>query len=134
PLIGRERLAEGLADFRVTDRFIDTILRRAEAGRGLTDAVLVKEMLHHLQAPPLFPENRRMWHTDIFKDDMRVICRHVEGPEIFLHREAGRARRHEEAGDAETVPRLAGRAGEDQVMACLVDAGVPRLFAVDDPL
>ena len=49
-LVSRQCLAEGLALLGVGDRFVDAELRRTEARGRLADAVLVEEVLHHLQA------------------------------------------------------------------------------------
>ena len=57
-LVGGQRLAERLALLGVLDRLVDAELRRAEARRGLADAVLVEEVLHDLQAPALAAEDR----------------------------------------------------------------------------
>ena len=63
-LVG-ERLAERLALLGVLDRLVDAELRRAEARRGLADAVLVEEVLHDLQAAALAAEDGAVGHAHV---------------------------------------------------------------------
>ena len=82
-------------------------------------------------SPPKIGESR---HPHVGQRDVGVIGRHVEGPQELLDLEPGRVRRRQEGGDPPTVAGLAAGAGEDQVVLRLVDPGVPRLLAVDDPV
>ena len=109
-------------------------LRRAEARRGLADAVLVEEVLDHAEAAALTAEDRRARHAHVGQADVGVVGRHVERPQELDHLEPGRVGRHEERRDPVTVAGRPARAGEDQVVLRLVDPGVPRLLAVDDPV
>ncbi len=129
-----KRLAERRSHLGVLDGSVDAELRRAQARRRLPDAVLVEEVLGHLQASILAAEDRRVGHAHVGEADVRVVGRHVERPEELDDLEARAVGGHEERGDAEPVAGLAARAGEDQVVRRVVDAGVPRLLAVDDPL
>ena len=56
-LVGRQRFAERRSHLGVGDRFIDAELRRAEAGRGLANAVFIEKVLHDLQAAALTAED-----------------------------------------------------------------------------
>ena len=103
--------------------------------RRLADPVLVEEVLrrpaarcpHHRRSPPCGTRMsvKRTWAWSVGM--------------LNVHRNSsilnpGSTGRGEERGDPVAVAGLAGRAGEDQVVLGLVDAGVPRLLAVDDPL
>ncbi len=133
-LVGGERLAERRSLLRVAHGLVDAELGRPQRGGRLADAILVEELLDDLQAAPLATEDRRVRHPHVGESDVGVIGRHVERPQVLEHLEARAVGGHEEAGDALTVAGLAGRASEDQVGLRLVDAGVPRLLAVDHPL
>ena len=91
-------------------------------------------MLHHLQALALAAEDGGVRHAHVGEPDVRVVGGHVERPQELEHLEARALGRHEERGDAVAVAGLAAGAGHDHVVLRLVDAGVPRLLAVDDPL
>ena len=107
---------------------------RAERRRGLADAVLVDEALHDLQAAALVAEDRRVVDADVGQLDRGVVGRHVERPQELDDLEARRVGRHDERGDAGALAGLAAGAGEDHVVGRVVQARVPRLVAVDDPL
>src|SRR5215831_11530046 len=130
-LIGSERLAEWLALPGIGNSLIDAVLRGAEAGRGLPDPVLVEEVLNDLQATALAAEDRAFWHPDVAEGDVRVIRRHIEGPEILLDGEPLRADRGQKRGNAVGIARLAAGAREDEIRRGRVHAGVPRFLAVD---
>ena len=94
----------------------------------------LKKCCVDLQAAALAAEDRAVRHPHVGEADVRVVGGHVERPQELDDLEPGAVRRHEERGDAVAVAGLAARAGEDQVVLRGVDAGVPRLLAVDDPL
>src|SRR5689334_11080649 len=133
-LVARQRLAERLAGLRVLDRAVDAELGGAQAGGGLTDTVLVEEVLHEEQAAALGAEDGAIRDPDVVQRDAAVVGGHVEGPQVLLDLEAGGADRDQEPGDAGAAARGAAGAGEDQVVRCGVDAGVPRLLPGDDPV
>ena len=133
-LVGGQRFAEGLALLGVLHGFVDAELRRAQAGGGLADAVLVEEVLHHLQAATLAAEDGVVRHPHVGQGDAAVVRGHVEGPEHFLDLEALGVGGRQEGGDALPVPGLAAGAGHDHVVLGPVDAGVPGLGAVYDPV
>ena len=133
-LVVRERLAERLALVGVGDGLVEAVLGGAERRRGLADAVLVEEQLDDAEAPALAAEDRRVRHPHVGEPDVGVVGRHVERPQELDDLEPGLLVGDEERGDAVPVAGLAARAGEDQVVRRLVDAGVPGLLAVDDPL
>ena len=133
-LVRGQRLAEGGAHLGVLDRLIDAELRRTEARRRLTDAVLVEEVLHDLQTTPFATEDRAVRHPHVGQTDVGMVGGHVERPQELDDLEPGTARRHEEGRDAFAVTRLAAGAGHDHVVLRAMDAGVPGLLTVDDPL
>ena len=57
-LVRGQRLSEWGADLGVLDRLVDAELGGAEAGRGLTDPVLVEEVLDDTEPAPLTAEDR----------------------------------------------------------------------------
>ena len=132
-LVARERLTERGSGLGVLHRAVDAELRGAEARRGLADAVLVEEMLHHRQASALAAEYGGVGDPHAGERDMRVVGGHVEGPEVLLDRETGGVDRHEKRGDALAATRRPAGPGEDEVVGGGVDAGVPGLLAVDHP-
>ena len=80
-LVRGERLAERGADLGVLDRLVDAELGRAEARRGLADAVLVEEVLHDTEPASLTTEDRAVGHADVGETDVGVVGRHVERPQ-----------------------------------------------------
>ena len=63
-----------------------------------------------------------------------MIGRHVERPEELLDLEPRCARRREQRRDPVGLAGVSARPGKDHVVGGLVNAGVPRLVPVDDPL
>src|SRR5215469_16858524 len=106
----------------------------AQAGRGLADAVLVEEMLHHRQAAALTAQDRGLRDPHVGERDVPVVGRHVERPEVLLDLEPGCVDRDEERGDALAAAGRPAGPGEDQVVGGGVHAGVPGLLAVDHPV
>src|SRR5215472_4930871 len=133
-LVARERPAERRPLLRVLHRAVDAELRGAQAGGGLADAVLVEEVLHQLQAAAVGAEDGVVRDAHVGERDVRVVGGHVEGPQVLLDREAGGVHRDEEAPDARAAARRPAGPGEDEVVRGGVDAGVPGLLAVDDPV
>ena len=133
-LVDRQRLAEHLTLAGVFGRTVNTVLRRAEAAGCLPNSVLVQERLGNLQPAIHFTEYRVGRHADIIELDFAVVGGHVERPPVVGDGKALRLGGHQERGDAPGLSRLAGCAGEDQVVGGAVDAGVEPLGTVDHPL
>src|SRR5690348_150569 len=133
-LVAGQRLAERLAGLGVLHRAVDAELGRAQAGGGLADPVLVEEVLDQLEAAAFLTEDGAVRDADVGERDVGVVGGHVEGPQVFLDLEPGSSDRDQEAGDAVAAARFPAGAGEDQVVRGGVDAGVPGLLAVDDPV
>ncbi len=70
-LVAGQRLAERRALERILHRLIDAVLRRAQRGRRLADAVLVEEVLHHLQRLALAAEDSNCAGTCTLVNDTR---------------------------------------------------------------
>src|SRR5579859_4536108 len=132
-LVARERFAERRPGLGVLHRTVDAELRGAEAGSGLADAVLVEEVLHDLESAALAAEDGAVGDPHAVERDMRVVGGHVEGPQVLLDLEAGTAHRDQEGRDAGAAARCPAGPGEDEVVRGGVDAGVPGLFAIQDP-
>src|ERR1700680_818788 len=79
-LVGSEGLAEGLALLRILDAFVDAILRGAERGGRLADAILVYEVLRDFQPVFRIAKRRVARNVHLGKRDSRMVGRHVEGP------------------------------------------------------
>ena len=60
-LIGSQRLAEWLTVLGILNRLVDAVLRRPQAGRRLTNSVLVEELLNHPQPPGSLHQRWRCW-------------------------------------------------------------------------
>ena len=133
PLVDRERPAERPALLRIRDRLVDAVLGGSEAGGGLSDPVLVEEVLGDLQSATLLSEDGAVGHAHVGERHAAVVGRHVEGPEVLLYDQSVGVHGGQERCDAMAVPGLAGGPGQDHVAVRPVYAGVPRLLAVDHP-
>jgi hypothetical protein len=116
PWLLASALPKGLRSLRVLHRLVDAELRSAERGRGLADAVLVEEVLHHLQALALAAEDGAVRHAHVGER----MCAWSVGM-LNVHRysstsKPGALRGHQERGDAVAVAGLAAGAGHDHVV------------------
>src|SRR6478672_4978354 len=95
-LVLADRLAEGLAQLRVADRFVERRLGDARAARGHVDAPELEPAHGAVEALPLAADEIRGGHAEIFEDELRRVdalvadllelARGAE-PRAFLHDE-----------------------------------------------
>ena len=95
-LVLAQRLAERRPSLCELDGSVDAELSGAKAGRSLTDAVLVKEVLDHRQAATLLTKDGRVRNRDVVQRNASVIGGHVECPQVFLDHETGGIGWHQE--------------------------------------
>ena len=133
-LVRRKRLAPGDALLRVLHGFVDAVLGRANSRGGLSNTILVKEMLRALQASALLVNDCAGWNANIVERDLRVVGGHIEGPMIKVDVESLGIRGDEERRDAVRGSVFAGSPREYDVMRGAVQPAVEALHAVDDPL
>src|SRR6266851_4487531 len=132
-LIARQLLAEGLAHASIFHALLDAVDRGAEGARRLADSVLVHEGLRKRQPAFGWAENGAGRHPNLAKAHARVVGRHVECPEVFLHLHASTVRGHEKARDALCVAITAAGAAEEGAVRGDMHTGGPHLLAVDAP-
>jgi hypothetical protein len=87
-----------------------------------------------LQAAPFPTQDGVLRDPHVGQRDVRVVGRHVEGPEVLLDLEALGVFRDQEGRDPEAISRLPAGPREDEIGLGPVHSRVPGLLAVDDPL
>ena len=72
--------------------------------------------------------------ANIFHADFCMICWHVEGPPEEIDIETWCVGGNEERSNAYWITRGATGASENNVVGCMMQATIPTLHTVDDPL
>src|SRR3989475_1613556 len=133
-LTTRQRLPECDTLPRVLHRLVDTVLRRADARSGLTDAVLMRERVGECQAVPFASQHRVRCYAHVGQRDLGMVGRHVERPPHEVHRESVGLRRHDKATNALRPAFIAGSPRKNHVVSRAVHAAIEALLTVDQPI